>query len=347
MRRGATSARSAAASPSAHADAVSRRSAIHPKDHRSRPERRLVLALLVTLAVAGASTWTYWPFARSTRGPVVVAASRAPAPRPTPPPQSLPVNPRHRTDASWPQDDDPAGRCATRARLRWWGSAVSSPSRVAEGVHTAPEPTVVRRQTTRAEPAAATDDFQLGLYYQRAGEFEQALLHVRGGAAARRDERRGAQQPRACSIRARGSSDEAAREFRRVIAIDPKYVAPHINLGVTLLELGRFDAAAARGPRRPGLDPRNADAMVNLALAQTTAGQSRRRAASLLRAPRIDPHNAAAHYNLGAPVRGRRRRAGARSITTGSSCNMLDPSTPATPPTCARGLPRSQARRVA
>ena len=96
----------------------------------------------------------------------------------------------------------------------------------------------------------------------------------------------------------KGLFDEAAREFQRVIAIDPRYATAHINLSAAYLSLGRSDAAAAEARAALQIDPRSPDAMVNLSLAQSAAGQPGDAQGSLRRALEIDPHNAAAHYNL-------------------------------------------------
>src|SRR4029079_13379945 len=93
--------------------------------------------------------------------------------------------------------------------------------------------------------AGKPDDFQLGLYYQRAGDFEQALMHYR--AALQRDEMNvEAHNNLGHLYLGRGLAYEAAREFQRVIAIEPRYVTARVNLSAALYALGRFDAAAAQ-----------------------------------------------------------------------------------------------------
>ena len=76
---------------------------------------------------------------------------------------------------------------------------------------------------------ATPDEFQLALYYQRSGDFEQAMLHYK--AALARDEMNiEAHNNLGHLYLGRGLFDEAAREFQRVVAIDPKYTTAHINL---------------------------------------------------------------------------------------------------------------------
>jgi tetratricopeptide (TPR) repeat protein len=159
-------------------------------------------------------------------------------------------------------------------------------------------PAGARRADGDARPAPRNpDDFQLALYYQRAGEFEQAMLHYK--AALQRDEMNLEAHNNLGSLYlGRNLLEEAAREFQRVVAIEPKYATAHVNLAATLFKLGRFDSAAAEARTALQLEPRNGDAFVNLALAQKGSGQPGDARTSLRRALEIDAHNAAAHYNL-------------------------------------------------
>lgn len=149
------------------------------------------------------------------------------------------------------------------------------------------------------EPASAADssDFQLALYYQRAGDVERALAQYR--KVLQRDELNiGARNNLGILFQTRGLYEDAAREFKRVVAINPHYVTAHLNLSAALLELGRADAAAAEARAVLAIEPRQSDALVNLGLAQGAAGQTGEAKLSLRRALEIDPHHAAAHYNL-------------------------------------------------
>ena len=66
---------------------------------------------------------------------------------------------------------------------------------------------------------AAPDQFQLALYYQRSGDFEQALMHYR--AALQRDEMNVEARNNLGNLYlGKGLFEEAAREFQRVIAIE-------------------------------------------------------------------------------------------------------------------------------
>jgi hypothetical protein len=93
-------------------------------------------------------------------------------------------------------------------------------------------------------PAPDADHFQLALYYQRSGDFENALLQYR--AVLQRDELNAeAHNNLGLLYRGKGLYDEAAKEFVRAIAINQRYVKAHNNLGVTYLSQQKADAAAA------------------------------------------------------------------------------------------------------
>jgi tetratricopeptide (TPR) repeat protein len=157
---------------------------------------------------------------------------------------------------------------------------------------------VVHRPAPPSAPAAARDDFQRALYYQRAGDFERSLTLYR--AVLQGDELNvEAHNNLGMLYRDKGLSEDAVGEFHRALSIAPRYLRAHNNLGVTLLELGRSDAARAEFRAVLMIDPRNIDALVNLALAQRAAGEPAEARATLTRALALDPHNAAAHYNLG------------------------------------------------
>ena len=153
-------------------------------------------------------------------------------------------------------------------------------------------------RAAKASSAPATlDPFQLAVYHHRAGDFEQALLHYK--AALQRDEMNlEAHNNLGGLYLSRGLLAEAAREFQRVVAIDPGYGPAHVNLSAAYYKLGRFDAAAGQAREVLRLDPRSVDGFVNLALAQKGAGQHADAQQSLRRALELSPHHPLAHYNL-------------------------------------------------
>ena len=110
-------------------------------------------------------------------------------------------------------------------------------------------------------PAGETDHFKLALYYQRVGDFENALIHYRAVIAA--DELNAeAHNNLGVLYQGKGLYDEAIHEFQRATFIDPRYDKAHNNLGVALLRSGKTDAAIAefradRGARRDGTSKRS------------------------------------------------------------------------------------------
>jgi tetratricopeptide (TPR) repeat protein len=111
-----------------------------------------------------------------------------------------------------------------------------------------PTPAVGRRPSN-----LGPDPFQLALYHQRAGDFEQALVSYK--ALLQRDEMNiEAHNNLGYLYLGKGLLDEAAREFQRVIAIEPKYVTAHVNLSATFYKLERFGAAAAQAREALALD---------------------------------------------------------------------------------------------
>jgi len=246
-----------------------------PADDSSTKPGAAVAALGVVAVLAA---WYFWPHAPvlplTTHAPVAVSRT----PTPATPPQSI----------SKPVAPSAAAAAAPRIQV-----SAAKVERPVQPVAQAPAPR--REPASRVSPR---DDLQLALYYQRTGDFEQALVHYK--AALQRDELNlQAHNNLGYLYLGKGLLDEAAREFQRVIAIEPGYVTAHVNLSATLFRLGRFDGAAAEARQALGLDPRSADAFVNLALAQNASGQSGDAQRNLRRALELDARNPAAHYNLG------------------------------------------------
>jgi Tfp pilus assembly protein PilF len=151
--------------------------------------------------------------------------------------------------------------------------------------------------TAGSMPAHDANDFQVALYHQRSGDFEQALLQYQ--KVLQHDPLNvEAHNNLGILYQDKGLYEDAAREFQRVLAINPSYVTAHLNLSAAYLQLGRPDAAAAQARAALATDPRQSDALVNLALAQDAAGQPGDAQLSLRRALEITPSHPAAHYNL-------------------------------------------------
>jgi len=272
LRRGRVSVGAPHAVRAGQSDAVLSALGYRSEVGDSSPRRGVALAVLAVIA-AGAA-WYFWPRATdrlvaAPRPPI--AASKTPSPAPPPQPISKPVTP-----AAVPAP-------ATTPAVHGIQAKTQAPAKI--------EP------PTQKARVPARDDFQLAVYYQRTGDFEQALVHYK--AAIQRNELNlQAHNNLGYLYLGKGLLDEAAREFQRVIAIEPGYVTGHVNLSAALFRLGRFDGAAAQARQALALDPRNGDAFVNLALAQNASGQSADAQSSLRRALEFDARNPAAHYNL-------------------------------------------------
>lgn len=67
--------------------------------------------------------------------------------------------------------------------------------------------------------------------------------------------------------------DQAERQYRLALALDPHVPKAHNNLGVVLMALGRRDEAVAMFQSERALHPRNADAHYNLGLVRAGEGK--------------------------------------------------------------------------
>lgn len=170
------------------------------------------------------------------------------------------------------------------ARAAMASAALPTPS----GIPSTPAATAV---------AAGTDHFRLAVYYQRAGDIDNALVHYRA-LLELNELNTEAHNNLGLLYQQKGLREDAMREFQRAILIEPKYAKAHNNLGVVLLQMGNADAAAKEFQSVLATDPKDLDAMVNLALAQKAMGQVARAQETLLQAVGAQPNNAAAHYNL-------------------------------------------------
>ncbi len=146
-------------------------------------------------------------------------------------------------------------------------------------------------------PSGETDHFRLALYYQRTGDFENALVQYRGVLEAN-ELNPEAHNNLGLLYQDKALYEEAIREFRRATFIDPKYMTAHNNLGVALLKSGKVDAAITEFKWIATAEPRNIEALTNLALALKTNGRSEEARETLQRVLDIDSKYPAAHYNL-------------------------------------------------
>jgi predicted O-linked N-acetylglucosamine transferase (SPINDLY family) len=288
LRRGRAPASPSSGGRTAHADAVL--AALGYTSERPRRFNSAVVLVLLFLTAIGISIWYMLP-AKPIAPVALKGQTHAEAP------QVPDISRRAVTHtAAAPARTEP--RAATEAHQPPEPNPPSPHAAAAKPVRALPRPLAVPPSTPgNPPPAPVPDEFKLALYYQRMGDFEQALLHYK--RVLQRDEMNvNAHNNIGNLYMSKTLYEEAAREFRRVVAIEPRYVTAHVNLAAALYQLKRYDESAAEARAAIRLDGRNADAYVNLALAQAAAAQTADARSSLMRALEIDKHHAAAHYNL-------------------------------------------------
>jgi Tfp pilus assembly protein PilF len=320
LRRGRQPQARAKAARTAHGDAVLATLGYAPVP---RSARSASLLRAVGVIVAIAAIWTGWRLyyqpGAEPGGPRTRPAPFVPA-RSTPPPQKGPstvsrsegVSPvAPATPVSSPSvtvaSVTPPVLNALRAEQQPPSVAPSVPragsSRAASPPPHPPAPFPVTRPASVVAPppsvpvSSGPNDFDLALYYHRAGDFENALQHYR--AVLQKNElNASAHNNLGLLYQEKNLLPESARELQRAVLIEPRNAGTHNNYGVTLLFQGKPDEAAAEFRSALALDARNVDAMVNLALAERNQNRLDVAKETLLTALTVAPRSAAAHYNL-------------------------------------------------
>jgi len=100
------------------------------------------------------------------------------------------------------------------------------------------------------------------------------------------------------ALMAEKSYAEAVKELAAALKLRPDHDQTHLNLGIALTEVGRVDQAIAHCRRAVALNPRYPGNYVWLAVALRTKGELRNALAQLARAIEINPEFAEAHYEL-------------------------------------------------
>jgi tetratricopeptide (TPR) repeat protein len=85
--------------------------------------------------------------------------------------------------------------------------------------------------STAGTLVSENDHFQLAIYYQKIGDFENSLLHYRA-VLQRNDLNAEAHHNLGVLYRDKGLSEEARKEFDRAVAINERYVKAHYNLAL-------------------------------------------------------------------------------------------------------------------
>jgi tetratricopeptide (TPR) repeat protein len=102
-----------------------------------------------------------------------------------------------------------------------------------------------------------------------------------------------------CVLQARGQADAAAREYRRALALNPRFAGALNNLGTVRQELGDIAGAIRLYRRALAFDPGYAQARNNLGLALQSIGERAQARAQFLRAAESVQRYADPLFNLG------------------------------------------------
>ena len=96
-----------------------------------------------------------------------------------------------------------------------------------------------------------------------------------------------------------GQLDLAEKDFRRVIALDPKSAAPHINLGVTYMREKRWDDALVELRKADSLAPNQPGVQLNIGLAYYRKNDFASAIEPFATTLRLEPASVQARYLLG------------------------------------------------
>ena len=138
----------------------------------------------------------------------------------------------------------------------------------------------------------------LGLFYYEKGRFNEAIKEYRKALII---------NPyyhlAHCNLGAvygeKGMLDEAISEWNRALAINPKSVVAHYNLGMAYYKKGRLDEATFEYKQALVLKPRYAEAHYNLGLVYAKKGELNEAIAEYKQALAIKPHDVEVHTHLG------------------------------------------------
>ncbi len=123
-----------------------------------------------------------------------------------------------------------------------------------------------------------------------------------------------------------GRFNEAIGHFEQALSLRPNYTGAHNNLGGALRGLGRYHDAEAHYQTALKLNPNEADAHNNLGLLLLDLDRFEEAMPHLRAAVQLNPHDATAHYNLG-NLLGRQGKS-AEALTSYRAALKLAPSDP-------------------
>jgi tetratricopeptide (TPR) repeat protein len=96
--------------------------------------------------------------------------------------------------------------------------------------------------------------------------------------------------------------DEAVRQYREALRLDPDYAEAHFNLGCILDTQGRFDEAISQYQETVRLNPDDIIARFNLGVVFAKTGQIDEAIRQFQDFTRLEPDYAQVHHDVGAPL---------------------------------------------
>lgn len=148
------------------------------------------------------------------------------------------------------------------------------------------------------DPSQASLRFRLGRLYDRLGDHLLALEQLEA-ARARREDDVDVLVSLGGTLVALGRYDQAEREVRRALRLDPERSDVHANLGILHFKRGLYSQAELELRRATELDPGSAVALFYRGEALNQLGKVDEALEMLQRAVALDRHNAKAFYTMG------------------------------------------------
>ncbi len=101
------------------------------------------------------------------------------------------------------------------------------------------------------------------------------------------------------ALHQQGRFDEARKHLSEAVRLDPNNADAHYNMGHMMLRMGEFVEAIRHWSEVVRLDPNHVKSHANLGAVYLNRGVSEKAAHHLSEALKLDPNNTDAHYNLG------------------------------------------------
>jgi tetratricopeptide (TPR) repeat protein len=191
-----------------------------------------------------------------------------------------------------PKDGDQPAKYGLRLRIAGEGPIYKSDT---------PEPDVQRLIAAAAERIMHKfDPINLGYFYYRQRDYDKAGETADFAlATANADNYPWAYTMRGLIARDQGKYGEAARNFRQVVTLDPKFGMGHVNLSGILRLDGQLDAAETAARKAIDLMPKQHEGYAALAHVLLERGQQDQAVAEMDKGVAADPQEAQSHMAQG------------------------------------------------